>query len=122
MDFIIGGAYQGKTAYAKKNFGVEENDIYVCREDEEPDFTKRCLVHYEKYMLYCMRNGLERKMPSREDAVVIAEDIFCGVVSMDEEIRAWREETGRALTALAFASNTVTRIFCGLPLALKAAE
>lgn len=119
MDFIIGGAYQGKTAYAKENFGIEEKDIYVCREDAEPDFTKRCLVHYEKYMLYCMRNGIERKMPSREDAVVIAEDIFCGVVSMDEEIRAWREETGRALTALAFASKTVTRIFCGLPMALK---
>lgn len=55
----------------------------------------------------------------REDAVIIAEDIFCGVVSLDEEIRAWREDTGRALTALAFQCDTVTRVFCGLPLKIK---
>lgn len=122
MDFIIGGAYQGKLTYAKDTFGIDEKDIYVCKENEEPDFTKRCLVHYEKYILYCLRENKKVNPSFREDAVVIAEDIFCGVVSMDKEIRAWREETGRALTALAFAANSVTRIFCGLPMALKKAE
>lgn len=119
MELIIGGAYQGKLDYAKTAFGVQEEDIYVCTAEAEPDFTKRCLVHYENYIRYCLRQKKEAAPSLREDAVILAEDIFCGVVSMEAEIRAWREETGRALTALAFQADTVTRVFCGLPLRLK---
>lgn len=118
MDLIIGGAYQGKLDYAREHFGIEEQDICICTEQERPDFEKRCLVHYEKYLLYCLRSKEEKQLP-RQDAVVIAEDIFCGVVPIDPEIRAWREEAGRGLTALAHSADTVTRIFCGLPLKLK---
>lgn len=119
MDLIIGGAYQGKLDYAKNTFDVREEDVFVCTAQQEPDFTKRCLVHYEAYILHCLREGKIIAPSLREDAVIIAEDIFCGVVPVDEEIRAWREETGRALTALAFRSDTVTRVFCGLPLQMK---
>lgn len=119
MDLIIGGAYQGKLAYARERFGIEEEEIDICTAGQEPDFTKRCLVHYEKYVLRCLREGKAAKPKLREDAVIVAEDIFCGVVSIDTEIRAWREETGRALTSLARTSDSVTRVFCGLPLVLK---
>lgn len=119
MDLIIGGAYQGKLAYAKEELGVREDDIFICTREAEPDFTKRCLVHYENYVLYCLRAGKKADLRLREDAVVVADDIFCGVVSVDTEVRAWREETGRALTALARRAEHVTRVFCGLPLKLK---
>ena len=55
----------------------------------------------------------------RDDAVIIADDISCGVVPIEADIRLWREETGRALTALAACSDTVTRVFCGLPARIK---
>lgn len=55
MHLIIGGAYQGKLDYAKNTFGIEEADICICTANEEPDFTKRCLVHYEEYIRYCLR-------------------------------------------------------------------
>lgn len=119
MHLIIGGAYQGKLDYAKNTFGIEEADICICTANEEPDFTKRCLVHYEEYIRYCLCTKKTVAPPLREDAVILAEDIFCGLVPMEEETRAWREETGRALTALAFRAETVTRVFCGLPLQLK---
>lgn len=119
MDLIIGGAYQGKLDYAKFAFGIKEEDISVCTPKKEPDFTRRCLVHYEEYVRYCMENEKEICPSFREDAVIVAEDIFCGVVSTDEKIRAWREQTGRVLTALAFQADTVTRVFCGLPLQMK---
>lgn len=122
MDLMIGGAYQGKLEYAKKRFGLAEQDICVCTAESEPDFSKRCLVHYEEYIRHCLREGKSINPALREDAVIVVEDIFCGVVSMDEEIRAWREECGHALTALALRADTVTRIFCGLPLELKAKE
>lgn len=119
MDLIIGGAYQGKLDYARNTFAVEEEEICVCTAETEPDFTKRCLTHYELYVLYCVRTGKTPALPVREDAVILADDIFCGVVPMEAETRAWREETGRTLTALAYRSETVTRVFCGLPLQLK---
>lgn len=119
MELIIGGAYQGKLAYAKETFGILDEDICACTEECEPDFTKRCVVHYEKYIRYCLRNEKEIAPDLRRDAVVVVEDIFCGVVSTDEEIRAWREICGHELTALALRADTVTRVFCGLPLRMK---
>lgn len=119
MDLIIGGAYQGKLEYGQKTFRLTDTDICTCDPDWEPNLTKRCLVHYENYILRCLREGRDWAAPLREDAVVIADDIFCGVVPVDGEIRLWREEAGRALTALALRANTVTRLFCGLPMRLK---
>ena len=119
MDLITGGAYQGKLDYARETFGLSEADICLCTADSAPDESCRCWVHYEQYVLGCLRRGETPRCPERADAVVIADDIFCGVVPMEAEIRLWREETGRALTALARMAHTVTRIFCGLPLRLK---
>lgn len=119
MDLIIGGAYQGKLDYARETFGLQEADICHCTADTAPDVNCRCWVHYELYVRGCLRRGEKPGMPTRSDAVVIADDIFCGVVPLEAEIRLWREETGRTLTALAKTANTVTRIFCGLPLKLK---
>ena len=119
MDLVIGGAYQGKLDYARETFGLSEGDVCVCTPETQPDSGCRCWAHYEQYVLGCVRRGENPTRPEREDAVVIADDIFCGVVPLDSETRLWREETGRALTALAKASDTVTRLFCGLPLTIK---
>ena len=118
MDFIIGGAYQGKLGYARETFGITDGDICDCREDD-CDMTRRCLYHYEAYVRRCLREGKPIAPPERADAVVIADDIFCGVVSIDPEERLWREECGRTLTAISLRAESVTRLFCGLPLRLK---
>lgn len=120
MDLIIGGQYQGKLAYARQAFGIADSEIFCCTEDGEPDFSRRCIAGLERYLRACRRDGrapgLERL---REDAVVICTDIFCGLVPMNEEERAWREFAGRTVTGLAAQAETVTRIFCGLPQRLK---
>ncbi len=118
MDLVIGGAYQGKLDYARRAFALKDADIDICTEDAEPDFSRRCLCHYERYLLRCLRTGGERR-PEREDAVIVMDDIFCGVVPVEEETRAWRELAGRTMTALAQRADTVTRLFCGLPRRLK---
>lgn len=118
MDLIIGGAYQGKLDYARSTFSLCENDICDCRADD-CDLSRRCLYHYEAYVRRCLRAGKPATPPERSDAVIIADDIFCGVVSVDAEERLWREECGRALTAVSLRSESVTRLFCGLPLRLK---
>ena len=119
MTLIIGGAYQGKLDHAKEKYGLSEADIFECSEDKDLDLPKRCIYHYEKYLMYCYRNGLSPVLDLGKDKIVIADDIFCGVVPIDAEIRGWREFCGRSLAALTRKASHVTRIFCGLPQLLK---
>ena len=120
MELIIGGAHQGKLGYAKSVLGVTEAEICFCSETEEPELAKRCVCGLERYLLGCIRRGEEPKLDDlRQDAVVIMEDIFCGLVPITAEERAWRELAGRTSAQLAARATRVTRIFCGLPQRLK---
>lgn len=118
MELIIGGAYQGKLDYAKSQLRISESEICDCSR-EKIDFSKRCLYHYEQYLYACALAGETPALPARGDAVVIADDISCGVVPIDDTVRAWRELCGRTLTAIASKSETVTRLYCGIPKRLK---
>jgi len=124
MDLIIGGAYQGKTEYACKHFGIEKNEIFTCTEAVTIDLGSRCIRSLQSYVLACVRAGVEpyeafEKDDRWKNAVILCEDIFCGVVPVDPVLRAWREATGRLLNALTPRADTVTRLFCGLPQKLK---
>ena len=118
MTLIIGGAYQGKLDYAKEKYNLSESDIFECSEEKDVDLSKRCIYHFEKYLMYCYRNGIDPFLDFGE-GIVIADDIFCGVVPVDAEIRGWREFCGRSIAALTKKSDKVIRIFCGLPQELK---
>lgn len=119
MDLIIGGAFQGKLAYATRTYKLKTKDICECSISKEPDFSKKCIYRYERYVLWCMRNGTEPKTVFDDDKVIIMDDIFCGVVPVEPETRAWREKSGRTMSALASEANSVTRLFCGIPKRIK---
>ena len=123
MHLIIGGAYQGKTAYARKTFGLTEEEIAACGETLQADFSKTCLTHLERLIRACLQAGVEPEAFLRRQAlsvkILLCDDIFCGVVPVDAETRAWREACGRCLAMLSAEAETVTRLFCGLPQRLK---
>lgn len=50
MVLIIGGAYQGKTAYAQTKYALRDAEIFTC-EGEALDLTARCLRHLERSRL-----------------------------------------------------------------------
>ena len=122
MELIIGGAYQGKRAYAKEALGVSDGDFFTCS-GTTLDTSRRCIEHLERYTLACVQAGLDSvevtDLDTLADKIVICDDISCGVVPIDPMERAWREQTGRLLTKLSGRASRVTRIFCGLPLELK---
>lgn len=119
MDLIVGGAFQGKLEYAKETFDLRDEDIYACTPEKEPDWSRRCVTRLEEYVLFCVRRGVPCEIRCRPDAVLIGRDIFCGVVPVDTEERAWREETGRYYSRLTRQADSVTRLFCGIPQRLK---
>ena len=125
MELIIGGAYQGKLDYAKEKYGLKDADICTCSEDGGICFGYRCYDRTEEFALWCVRTGndavelLKQNRPEWENSVFICEDIFCGVVPMGADMRAWREMTGRMCSYLSSEAEHVCRIFCGLEQVLK---
>jgi len=119
MELIIGGAYQGKLAYARSKFDLSDEDIFVCTTEGKIDFSKRCICGLEEYILACVKSGTEPESAFRADAIIICRDISCGIVPEDPVLRAWREATGRCLNRLSAEAAHVVRLFCGLPQVLK---
>ena len=124
MKLIIGGAYQGKTEYAKKVFSLSDKDIFVC-ENTEIDFSSPCIDNLEMFTFACVKNNIDAvecfKQHSEkwQNSIIICQDIFCGVVPMGAENRKWRQETGRLCQYLSKEAESVVRIFCGLEQKLK---
>ena len=120
MILIIGGAYQGKLDFAKENFGITNADVYTCN-GGEVDFSKKCIYKIEEFTA-CEQDPIgyfESHREQWQDSVLIFQDIFCGVVPMGEENRAWRQRTGRLAQYLSQEATRVSRIFCGLEQRLK---
>ena len=124
MKLIIGGAYQGKLDFAKAAYQLTEEDIFTCS-GEIIDFSHLCIDKIEEFTFSLVKDGkdpvtyFEEHKKEWKDAVLICQDIFCGVVPMDATLRQWRQETGRLCQYLTKNADSVSRIFCGLEQKLK---
>ena len=126
MVLIIGGSYQGKLDFARENYGLAEDEIFICGDDTAAiDFSRRCIAYIDRFALNRVRAGREpaeafsETSGLRRDAILIATDISGGVVPMDPTLRAWREANGRMVNALAARADAVWRLFCGIPQRIK---
>lgn len=119
---IVGGACQGKREYAQKAFGLNEREILPWNEERE---AASCIADLHLRVRACLEKGLaqqevlEKLLPFCRGKIVLCDDIFCGVVPLDALERQWREVTGRLLCRLAQEADTVIRMQCGLPQAIK---
>ena len=126
MILIFGGVYQGKLAYALKRFGLTETDVCFCDEEDMTAPTGKAIVYeIDRWILALIRADMDVEdkigqfVENNRDAIVICNDISCGVVPVDSILRKWREAVGRALGLLARHSDEVIRLFCGIPARLK---
>ena len=124
MTLIIGGAYQGKLEFAREAFSLGEDDVFTCS-GTEIDFSRPCINALEEFTLACVRQGidpveyLQSHRAQWENTVFICQDLFCGVVPVDTELRSWRHTTGLVCQYLSREAARVSRIFCGLEQRLK---
>lgn len=125
MVLIFGGAYQGKLEFAKENFSVIDEDIFVCTQENEIDWSKKVLCDMDQAFLRHVREGKESRevlaehLKELEDKILIVNDISQGIVPMERELRDWREMTGRAMLYLSKEADEVYRVFCGLGSKIK---
>ena len=116
MILIIGGAGQGKLRCALALTGLDAAHVGASPAEDKP-----ILNHLETWL----REEadplpvLEAYLTWRPNAVILCDEVGCGVVPMDREDRAWRERVGRTCCALAERADRVIRVYCGIPTVIK---
>ncbi len=149
MKLIIGGSYQGKRAYARREFGIEEGwadgktcelmDITACRGiDHFHEYVRR-LLERERKALFWSDGMISLRFYSGDlvfqeeqadvfadwlysknpDLVIVTNELGCGIVPADLDGRLWRETAGRICTSLAAKADTMVRVCCGIGTRIK---
>nr|WP_294525794.1 bifunctional adenosylcobinamide kinase/adenosylcobinamide-phosphate guanylyltransferase [uncultured Blautia sp.] len=124
MELIIGGAFQGKSDYAK------EHHPDICwkegRELEEDEiFTAAGVLNFHEFIRKEMQagkdlDGFAQELIKRNPELVLTScEIGYGVVPVDAFDRAYREKVGRICTILAAHCRKVTRVMCGIGTVIK---
>lgn len=108
MKLYIGGAFQGQEELARRE-NPQANIVSGFHE------TVRSLALRGEDVRrfsedFCLRNP---------DAVVVADEVGCGIVPLHAEDRAFREAVGRALCVIAQNAQSVTRVCCGIGVRIK---
>ena len=116
MTLIIGGAGQGKLAYALSQLHVGMEQV-----SRDPSEGKPILSGLESWLRTELdpMPALERFLSEQPAAVILCDEVGSGVVPMDREAREWRERVGRTCCALAERADCVIRMYCGIPSVLK---
>lgn len=110
MVLIIGGSYQGKTAYARESFPdakyFNQLHLFIKKRLSEEKRSNEILAEI-------------RETVKEGNWVIISDEIGNGVVPMDEDDRTWREVCGRVLIELAKDATEVHHVVCGIGQRIK---
>ena len=109
MILITGGAAQGKKEYARRTFGDGRKIIFAYQ-----DTVRELLRAGEDPQAYT-----EELLRTQPDIVIIMDEVGCGIVPMEKEDRIWRDACGRCGCRIAAQADTVVRMICGIPTAIK---
>lgn len=125
MKMVIGGAFQGKQAYVRTHFPEIPMIDWVNGKDVEEIeiFTKKVIYNFHEYI---RRQNLEeqemlvsRLTRENPDVILITDEIGYGLVPIDADDRAYREQVGRICTELAAFSDEVIRVVMGIGTKIK---
>lgn len=126
MKMVVGGAYEGKTDYARWQLGLSEGDIADGLECTQRELLNcKCVKHAEELVRRTLKRGgdpmqlAENMIRFNPDMIVIANEVGCGIVPVNSEERAFREAAGRFCTRLASFSDEVHRVVYGQGMIIK---
>lgn len=124
MEMIIGGAFQGKSAYAReKHPEISWKNGADLGKDEL--MTAEGVLDFQEYIKKELKadqdvTGLAEELWEKNpDLVLVSQEVGYGVVPMDAFDRKYRETVGRVCTELAAKSKKVTRVVCGIGTVIK---
>lgn len=113
MILIVGADGAGKRSYAQ-TLGYAPEDIADGVLDE-----RHAICHVEK-LVFADPDAADALLePLSAKELVICAEVGSGVIPTDTKIRLGRERTGRLCNQLAQRAETVVRLVCGIPMAIK---
>lgn len=124
MEMIIGGAFQGKSRYAKEKFPCiswEKGEEL----EEELLFQAEGVLGFQEYIRKELKEKgdvsslAEKLIKNNPQIILVSDEVGYGVVPVDAFDRAYREAVGRVCTELAAYSTKVTRVICGVGMVIK---
>ena len=126
MHFILGGKNQGKLNwYLTRNHATIEDvaDGETMALDVLPE--QAVINHLHCWIFRMVQNNLdpvpllEQYLQKYPDAVILCDEIGCGIVPAERFDRDWREAVGRLCCYLARRARKVERLTCGIAVVLK---
>ena len=124
MDLIIGGAFQGKSIYAKEQY-PKKKWVLGGEVSEEELLSAQGILEFQKYVRKELKQGhsvkdlAEKIAGENPDAVIVCDEVGYGVVPTDAFERQYREAVGRICIELAKKSKRVVRVICGIGTVIK---
>lgn len=130
MDFIIGGCYQGKQEYVKKQYGFTESDFISAADLKNNDMHGKCcltgfhlliknLIENEGNVEGNIQENITALLQKNDIRVIISDEVGYGIVPIDASERAYREAVGRASCILARKADKVVRVVSGIGVVIK---
>lgn len=122
MIMITGGAFNGKTEYAKRRFSLTDSGITDCGTADLTDIRgARCVKRYELAVKRLLESGSDPLSftESLDCDIIIITEIGCGIIPLEKSEREWREMTGRCGCLIAERAEEVVRVCCGIAEVIK---
>lgn len=124
VTLILGGAYQGKRAYAGMIFpGLTwaDGEEIPFREIENAAAIDRFHLLVKRWMLAgkSAEELTEKILGMNRKIIILCDEIGCGLVPVDAFEREYREAAGRVCVELAEHARRVDRVVCGIGMRMK---
>lgn len=124
MKMVIGGAFQGKSAFAQREFPEIDwvSGEEICLEEL---MQAQGVLGFHLFIRKELKAGrdvsglAERMIRENPEVILVSDEIGYGVVPIDAFDRAYREAVGRVCTRLAEFSDRVVRVVCGIGTVIK---
>lgn len=119
---IIGGAYQGKRAFAEKKFHLNAQSF---SDGADIPLGEKISSIAVDHLHLLVRRMLEEDKPvsslrqQLEGHIVLCDELGCGVVPAEKEQNDWREATGRLCCDLAERADQVYWLRAGIAQCIK---
>ena len=124
MVLVLGAAHAGKREAARKLYNVTEFESgESCECSQAMAASAVCDYHVlVRRLLHAgesPQDFTKRYISAHSDGIILMNEIGCGIVPLEREERIWREECGICARIIAENANTVIRVICGIPQAIK---
>lgn len=120
MEFIIGGAYQGKRAYVEQVYGIS-TELFLDGATCTLDIKQAVGIYHLHCFIYRLMkeaknpmNICEKLILENPNLYIISDEIGYGIVPVDAMERSYREMCGRVCCMIAQRADCVHRVVCGV--------